>query len=87
MSDERILVVDDEKDITALVAYHLAKAGYRVVTAGTGPAALDAAAKEPPDLIVLDVMLPGRDGFEVLAELRKQRRTPVLMSRLIRFRS
>ncbi|MFI5213547.1 MAG: response regulator transcription factor [Gemmatimonadales bacterium] len=72
MGDERILVVDDERDITALVAYHLAKAGYRVTTATTGPAALDAARAEPFDLVVLDLMLPGRSGYEVLEELRRR---------------
>ncbi|MDO8665426.1 MAG: response regulator [Gemmatimonadales bacterium] len=75
MGEERVLVVDDERDITALVAYHLAKAGYRVATAGTGPAALDAIAKEPPDLVVLDLMLPGRSGYEVLDELRRREET------------
>lgn len=75
MADERILVVDDERDITALVAYHLAKAGYRVSTVATGSAALEAVAHEPPDLIVLDLMLPGRSGYEVLEELRRQEAT------------
>jgi two-component system phosphate regulon response regulator PhoB len=75
VADERILVVDDERDITALVAYHLAKAGYRVTTAGTGPAALEAVATEPPDLVVLDLMLPGRSGYEVLEELRRREAT------------
>jgi two-component system phosphate regulon response regulator PhoB len=70
MTDERVLVVDDERDITALLAYHLAKAGYRVTTAATGPEALKAAHAEPPDLVVLDLMLPGRSGFEVLQDLR-----------------
>ena len=70
VADERILVVDDERDITALVAYHLAKAGYRVTTAATGPAALEAVAVEAPDLIVLDLMLPGRSGYDVLEDLR-----------------
>ncbi len=72
MADERILVVDDERDITALVAYHLAKAGYRVTTAASGPAALEAVATEIPDLVVLDLMLPGRSGLEVLEELRRR---------------
>ena len=72
MSDAHVLVVDDERDITALVAYHLAKAGYRVTTAGTGVAALEAVAVEPPDLVVLDLMLPGRSGYEVLDELRRR---------------
>jgi two-component system phosphate regulon response regulator PhoB len=70
VSDARILVVDDEPDITALVAYHLARAGYQVKTAGSGVDALAAVAAEPPDLVVLDLMLPGRSGIEVLAELR-----------------
>src|SRR5437763_245274 len=68
---QRILVVDDEPDITALVAYHLAKEGYRVTTAGTGADALRAAREERPDMVVLDLMLPGHSGFEVLAELRE----------------
>jgi two-component system phosphate regulon response regulator PhoB len=72
---QRILVVDDEPDITALVAYHLAKASYRVLTAGNGRDALRAAREERPDLIVLDLMLPGLTGYEVLAELRRQEET------------
>lgn len=71
----RILVVDDEPDITALVAYHLAKEGYRVTTAATGADALRAAREERPDLVVLDLMLPGHSGFEVLAELRRRDET------------
>ena len=67
----RILVVDDEPDITALVAYHLAKAGYRVSTAGNGPDALRAAREERPDVVILDLMLPGVSGYDVLAELRR----------------
>lgn len=67
----RILVVDDEPDITALVAYHLAKAGYRVSTAGNGPDALKAAREERPDIVVLDLMLPGASGYDVLQELRR----------------
>lgn len=75
MSDAHVLVVDDERDITALVAYHLAKAGYRVTTAGTGVAALEAVTVEPPDLVVLDLMLPGRSGYEVLHEIRRRDET------------
>ncbi len=73
--EAHVLVVDDERDITALVAYHLAKAGYRVSTAGTGVAALEAVASEPPDLIVLDLMLPGRSGYDVLTEVRRREET------------
>ena len=75
MTSERVLVVDDERDITALVAYHLAKAGYRVTTASSGPEALRAAQTDPPDLVVLDLMLPGLSGFDVLEELRRQEPT------------
>ncbi len=71
----RILVVDDEADITALVAYHLAKTGYRVSTATNGTEALKAAREERPDVVVLDLMLPGLSGYEVLAELRKRDET------------
>ena len=67
---ERVLVVDDEADIVALVAYHLAKNGYRVSTATSGPDALDAARRERPALVVLDLMLPGISGYEVLEQLR-----------------
>ncbi len=71
----RVLVVDDEPDITALVAYHLAKAGYRVSTAANGPDALKSAREERPDIVILDVMLPGASGYDVLAELRRQEET------------
>ena len=67
---ERILVVDDEPDIVALVAYHLAKSGYTVSTATTGPEALAVARRDKPSLIVLDLMLPGLSGLEVMEELR-----------------
>ncbi|HEX8942033.1 MAG TPA: response regulator transcription factor [Gemmatimonadaceae bacterium] len=70
VTGERILVVDDEADIVALVAYHLVKAGYRVSTASTGPDALAAAKQERPALIVLDLMLPGASGYDVLEQLR-----------------
>ena len=75
VTGERILVVDDEADIVALVAYHLAKTGYRVTTAGSGREALDAAHRERPALIVLDLMLPGMSGYEVLEELRSSNST------------
>ena len=65
-----MLVVDDEPDIVALVAYHLAKSGYLVSTATSGPEALVVARREKPALIVLDLMLPGLSGLDVMAELR-----------------
>ncbi|HEY2026807.1 MAG TPA: response regulator transcription factor [Gemmatimonadaceae bacterium] len=67
---ERVLVVDDEADIVALVAYHLAKSGYRVSTASSGTDALEAMRRERPALVVLDLMLPGLSGYEVLEQLR-----------------
>jgi two-component system phosphate regulon response regulator PhoB len=79
---ERILVVDDEPDIIALVAYHLARSGYRVSTASTGTEALQAAREEQPALVVLDLMLPELSGFQVLERLRADRafsEIPVLM--------
>jgi two-component system phosphate regulon response regulator PhoB len=67
---ERVLVVDDEQDIVALVTYHLLKSGYRVTTARSGTEALAAARADRPALIVLDLMLPGMSGYDVLEQLR-----------------
>ena len=69
VTGERVLVVDDEPDIVALVAYHLVKAGYRVSTASNGPDAVSQARQDRPALVVLDLMLPGMSGFEVLEQL------------------
>ena len=79
---EHVLVVDDEPDIVGLVAYHLAKSGYRVSTAADGGEALELARRERPTLLVLDQMLPGMSGFDVLERLRADdatRRIAVLM--------
>jgi len=67
---ERVLIVDDEPDIVALVAYHLAKSGYAVSTASNGTDGLAIARREKPSLIVLDLMLPGLSGLEIMKELR-----------------
>ncbi len=67
---ERVLVVDDEPDIVALVAYHLAKSGYTVSTAASGTEGLAVARRDKPSIIVLDLMLPGLSGLEVMEELR-----------------
>jgi two-component system phosphate regulon response regulator PhoB len=86
-SGERVLVVDDEADIVALIAYHLAKAGYRVSTAANGADALEAARRERPALVVLDLMLPGLSGYDVLEALRAEeetRGTGVLMLTALR---
>ena len=67
---ERLLVVDDEPDIAALVTFHLIKAGYRVSTASNGPDAIAQTRQEHPVLVVLDLMLPGMSGYDVLEQLR-----------------
>jgi two-component system phosphate regulon response regulator PhoB len=71
-SPARVLVVEDERDIAALVAYHLTKEGYRVRTAEGGSEALEAVTAERPDLVLLDLMLPGFSGYEVLSEMRRR---------------
>lgn len=68
----RILVVEDERDIAALVAYHLTRGGYRVSTAASGDEALEFVSHERPDLMVLDLMLPGMSGYDVLSELKRR---------------
>jgi two-component system phosphate regulon response regulator PhoB len=78
----QILVVEDERDIAALVGYHLTKEGYRVRTAASGTEALAAIVRDRPDLIVLDLMLPGLSGFDLLGELRRRpeiAETPVIV--------
>jgi two-component system, OmpR family, phosphate regulon response regulator PhoB len=70
LGSAQILVVDDEPDISALVAYHLTRASYRVRTVADGAEALVALENQTPDLIVLDLMLPGISGLEVLREVR-----------------
>jgi len=78
----KILVVDDEDVLVETLAYNLEQAGYRVVTAADGSSALDAARSELPDLIILDIMLPGMDGLEVCRQLRRENSTsttPIVM--------
>jgi two-component system alkaline phosphatase synthesis response regulator PhoP len=82
MANEHILAVDDEGDILELIRYNLAKEGYRVDVATTGEIALDMAFSQKPDLILLDLMLPGIDGFEVCRLLKNDMRTkliPIIM--------
>src|SRR5581483_5841999 len=77
-----ILVVEDEADIREVVAFNLKREGYAVRTAADGVAALEACRAAPPDLVVLDVMLPRLDGLEVLRRLRADAATaklPILM--------
>lgn len=76
---EKVLVVDDEVSLQETLAYNLKKQGYEVVVVGDGLVALQAARQEHPDLIVLDLMLPGMDGLEVCRILRQEMNTPILM--------
>ena len=73
-----ILSVDDERDVTELVHFHLTKAGYRVLTASSGREALETIRLVPPDLILLDLMLPDVDGFAVCEILRRQAATATI---------
>jgi DNA-binding response OmpR family regulator len=75
----RILVVDDEPSLVASLSYSLGRAGFQVRIATDGPGALQVAEEVEPDLIVLDVMLPGLDGFEVCRRLRARTTAPILM--------
>src|SRR5512139_398127 len=76
---ETVLVVEDEIALRETLAYTLKKEGYKVETAADGRAALDAARHLKPDMIVLDLMLPELDGFEVCRILRKEMSVPILM--------
>lgn len=78
----KILIVEDERDISRMLDYNLRKEGYSTVVEGDGSRAALAAAKERPDLVLLDIMLPGLDGTEVLRRLRADQKTaavPVIM--------
>jgi len=82
MSKEKILVVDDEEDILELVKYNLEREGFQVHCAKSGEKALKKALEDPPELIVLDLMLPGIDGLEVARRLKKNQRAasiPIVM--------
>jgi two-component system, OmpR family, phosphate regulon response regulator PhoB len=79
---QRILIVEDEQDIADLISFNLQRAGYEVLKAHDGIVGTEMALSERPDLIVLDLMLPGRDGYGVFRELRRDSRTvdiPVIM--------
>jgi DNA-binding response OmpR family regulator len=76
---EKILVVEDELTLQETLAYNLKRQGYEVETSGNGVQALELARLGHPDLILLDIMLPGMDGFEVCRVLRQEMTTPILM--------
>lgn len=82
MGQERILIVDDELDILELISYNLRKEGYEVESVQSGEQALRAMASNPPDAVLLDLLLPGVDGIETCRRIKKDERfrnTPVLM--------
>lgn len=74
-----ILVVDDEKTLRDMLDYNLRREGYRVLTAADGSEAVHLALAEHPDLIILDIMLPGMNGFDVCRAVRKELTVPILM--------
>jgi two-component system phosphate regulon response regulator PhoB len=79
---QTVLIVDDEEDILELLEYNLAKEGYRVLRVASGEAALEATRKGRPDLVILDLMLPGLSGLEVCKGLKRDSRTagiPIVM--------
>ena len=75
----KILVVEDDKTLQETLEYNLERQGYEVVVTGNGRSALTFARTQKPHLVILDVMLPGLDGFEVCRILRKEFSTPILM--------
>ena len=76
---KKILVVDDERVLTETIGYNLRREGYTVIAAYDGQTALAAAKRERPDAVLLDVMLPGLDGFEVCRALRRESAVPIIM--------
>ncbi len=76
---EKILIVEDDLTLQETLVYNLSHQGYAVVTASDGNSAVEVARKDNPDLILLDIMLPGIDGFEVCRIIRKEMTVPILM--------
>ena len=79
VAGERVLVVDDESKIADIVKLYLEREGYKVAVCGDGKVALEMFSREAPDLIVLDLMLPGLDGLEVCKRIRQESKVPVVM--------
>lgn len=77
--EHKILVVDDEVNIADIIKFNLEKDGYRVLTANDGEAGMKLYTKEKPDLVVLDIMMPKKDGLQVLKEIRANSTVPVIM--------
>ena len=79
MKDAKILIVDDDLNICELLRLYLQKDGFQTVVVNDGTAAIEAAKNEAPDLILLDIMLPKMDGWQVCREIRKKSSTPIIM--------
>jgi DNA-binding response OmpR family regulator len=78
MSGEKVLIVDDEPEIVELISLYLVRDGYEVISANNGQQVFDVVLQQKPDLIILDILLPGMDGIEVCRQLRKTHNTPIL---------
>lgn len=79
MTERTILLIDDDKTLLELLADHVRMAGYRALTASSGAKGLSLMEKDQPDLVVLDVMMPGMDGWEVCRRLRQRSSVPIVM--------
>ena len=77
--ERKILVVDDERPILDILKFNLEKEGFSVLTADNGLSALECALTQNPDLILLDIMLPKMDGFDVCRKIREKSNTPIIM--------
>lgn len=80
MANEKVLVVDDEKNIVELVKFNLEKEGFEVLCAYNGDEAIEITRKEKPDLIILDIMMPGKSGLDVCRILRSETKVPIIMA-------
>src|SRR3990167_8477500 len=76
---QTVLIIDDEPELLKLLDYNLTKSGYLAISAKDGPGGLEMARKHAPDLVILDVMMPGMDGWEVCKKLRANSSIPIIM--------
>jgi len=79
VTKQKVLVIDDEENVCELISLYFGKSGYDVVTAADGVDGLEKLRQERPDIVILDLMLPGMDGVDVCKEIRKQSNIPLIM--------
>ena len=79
MAEQKVMIVDDDKNICELLRLYFEKEGFKTAIANDGQTALDISKTEKPDLILLDIMMPGLDGWQVLREIRKYSEVPIIM--------